>query len=85
MQNYPNPFNPDTNIEYILPSKGRVLIKLFDLLGNEISVLQNTELPAGDYKIRLNAAEYNLSSGVYIYQVSFKDEKVFQKKAVYLR
>ncbi len=85
MQNFPNPFNPDTNIEYIVPAKGNVVIKLFDMLGNEISVLQNSELPAGDYKIRLNASELNLCSGVYIYQVSFNDEKTFNKKAVYLK
>lgn len=85
MQNYPNPFNPDTNIGYSVPTEGRIIIKLFDLLGNEISVLQNAELPAGDYNLRLNAADLNLSSGVYIYQISFNNKISLSKKAVYLQ
>lgn len=85
MQNYPNPFNPDTNIEYSVPYNGRIVIKLFDLLGNEISVLQNSELSAGNYNYKLKAAEHNLSSGIYIYQASFNSEITLNQKAIFLK
>jgi hypothetical protein len=85
MQNYPNPFNPDTNIRYTVPHEGIINIKLYDILGNEISELQNSKLPAGEYNLRLNADDLNLSSGVYIYQVSFNNTISISKKALFLK
>ena len=65
--NYPNPFNPSTNIRYSISNKTNVVIKVYDILGNEISTLVKGEKPAGTYELTFNAAY--LSSGVYFYQI----------------
>lgn len=69
-QNYPNPFNPSTKIRFAIPSAAMgasslVQLKVFDILGKEVSTLINEEKPAGTYEVDFNAA--GLSSGVYIY------------------
>lgn len=66
-QNYPNPFNPSTIIEYWTQNKGLVTLKLYDVLGNEITTLVNGEISAGRHKTEFNAA--SLPSGVYFYQI----------------
>ena len=66
-QNYPNPFNPSTIINYQLPISSRVILKVFDVLGNEVKTLVNEEKPAGDYKVKFDGI--GLSSGVYFYQL----------------
>ena len=66
-QNYPNPFNPSTKIKYSVPQMSNVVIKVYDVLGNEIETLVNEEKPAGTYELTWNAA--NLPSGVYFYQL----------------
>jgi len=68
-QNYPNPFNPTTVISYGLQVPGRVTLKLFDLLGNEIAVLVDEEQSAGTHEYKLSTKNYKLSSGVYFYQL----------------
>lgn len=64
MQNYPNPFNPGTVISFDLPEANFVAIKLYDLLGNEISTIINEYKPAGNYKINFDGS--NLASGIYL-------------------
>ncbi|MCW9094394.1 MAG: S8 family serine peptidase, partial [Ignavibacteriaceae bacterium] len=66
-QNYPNPFNPITTIKYSVPQTSKVVIKVFDILGNEIETLVNEEKLLGTYELNWNAA--NLPSGVYFYQI----------------
>ena len=66
-QNYPNPFNPSTVVSWQLPSGSHVLIKVYDILGNEIATLVNEEKSAGTYKVEFNAS--SLSSGVYFYKI----------------
>ena len=66
-QNYPNPFNPSTKIRYSIPQSSKVVIKLFDILGNEIETLINEEKPAGTYAVEFDAI--TLPSGVYFYQL----------------
>ncbi len=66
-QNYPNPFNPSTIIQYSIAEKQNVILKVYDVLGNEISTLVNKELPAGEYEVMFDAS--NLPSGVYIYTI----------------
>ncbi|MEN8192987.1 MAG: T9SS type A sorting domain-containing protein [Bacteroidota bacterium] len=66
-QNYPNPFNPTTVIQYSVPEMVNVKLKVYDMLGREISTLVNREQSAGIYKVEFNAA--NLSSGVYFYRI----------------
>jgi photosystem II stability/assembly factor-like uncharacterized protein len=66
-QNYPNPFNPSTNITFSLPSRSYVSLKVFELIGREVSTIIAGELPAGNYTRQWNAA--NMSSGVYFYRL----------------
>ncbi len=70
-QNYPNPFNPSTKIKYSVPQVSNVLIKVFDVLGNEIATLVNEEKAAGTYELTWNAE--NLPSGIYFYQLKEVD------------
>jgi hypothetical protein len=64
-QNYPNPFNPSTTIGFQLPADGYVSLKIFDIVGHEISSILDAYKPAGNYSINFSASE--LPSGVYIY------------------
>jgi hypothetical protein len=66
-QNFPNPFNPTTTIKYSIPLSTKIIIRVFDVLGNQIAVLVNEKKPAGNYKLTWNAA--NLPSGVYFYRL----------------
>lgn len=95
-QNYPNPFNPSTRIKYTIPnftesnlSQGDgtkqgwlTVLKVFDVLGNEIATLVNEYKPAGKYEIEFNASL--LPSGVYFYQLKV-GSFVETKKMVLLR
>jgi hypothetical protein len=65
--NYPNPFNPTTNINYTLPVKSHVEIKVYDILGREVAKLVDADQDEGKYVINFNAAK--LSSGIYIYAI----------------
>lgn len=74
-QNYPNPFNPNTKISYSIPGveEKLVTIKVYDLIGKEVSVLVNDFKPAGNYQTEFNAAE--LPSGIYFYLYEAFDAK----------
>ena len=67
-QNYPNPFNPNTIIKYSIAKPGIVTLKVYDLLGREVSTLVNEFKSADTYTVNFNASK--LSSGVYIYVLS---------------
>ncbi len=67
-QNYPNPFNPATIINYSIPSTNKVTLKVYDVLGNELSVLVNETKEAGNYEVNFNASK--LTSGVYFYTLT---------------
>jgi hypothetical protein len=89
MQNYPNPFNPTTKIRYQIPaslnpSKGGTLItlKVYDILGREITTLVNKEQSSGVYEIEFDGSE--LSSGIYVYQLR-AGNLIQNKKMVLLR
>jgi len=71
-QNYPNPFNPSTTIKYQMPASGHVTLKVFDILGNEIATLVNSNVAAGYHTVQFNAN--NLSSGIYLYQIKVISE-----------
>lgn len=83
-QNYPNPFNPETIIKYSLSSEQHISLKVFDFLGNEIATLVNDSKRPGIHHVKFNASEYNLASGIYLYQI--RTEKFFQtKKMMFLK
>jgi len=67
-QNYPNPFNPSTIINFSIPNSGLVTIKVFDILGQEVTELVNEFKTAGTYQVDFNAT--NLSTGMYVYRIS---------------
>ncbi|MDP1677737.1 MAG: S8 family serine peptidase [Bacteroidota bacterium] len=67
-QNYPNPFNPTTTIQFTVPLASKVILKVYDMLGREISMLINTEQQSGIYNIQFDASK--LSSGIYFYRIS---------------
>jgi hypothetical protein len=72
LQNYPNPFNPSTTIKYSIPTSEFVILKIYDVLGNEVATLDNEEKPAGVYEIEFNSHSgevRNLTSGVYFYRI----------------
>jgi hypothetical protein len=62
-QNYPNPFNPSTSITFTLPEKVFVLLKVFDLLGQEITTLVAEEMQSGTHTKQWNAT--TTTSGIY--------------------
>jgi len=66
-QNYPNPFNPTTSIQYAVSSMQFVSIKVYDVLGNEITTLVNEEKPTGIYEVEFNTLD--LPSGIYFYKI----------------
>ncbi|PKL83101.1 MAG: hypothetical protein CVV24_06740 [Ignavibacteriae bacterium HGW-Ignavibacteriae-3] len=66
-QNYPNPFNPTTNISYSLPLAGNVVLKIYDIMGQEVKTLVSGFKEAGHYQITLDAGSF--SSGVYLYRL----------------
>jgi hypothetical protein len=68
-QNYPNPFNPSTRIKYSLPDNNgnsyKVTLKLYDILGNEVALVIDTEQGAGEYEADIDMR--NMAGGVYFY------------------
>jgi len=66
-QNYPNPFNPVTIIKYQIPELNFVTLKIYDVLGSEVTTLVNEEKPVGSYELEFNATD--LPSGVYLYKL----------------
>ncbi|NWF49200.1 MAG: T9SS type A sorting domain-containing protein [Ignavibacteriaceae bacterium] len=70
-QNYPNPFNPITKISWQSPVGSHQVLKVFDILGNEVATLVDEYKEAGNYEVDFNAA--SLSSGVYFYRLNTGD------------
>jgi hypothetical protein len=66
-QNYPNPFNPSTTISFDLPTGDHTSLKVFNLLGQEVSTLVSGLLPAGSHTVVFDAT--GLSSGMYFYRL----------------
>jgi hypothetical protein len=66
-QNYPNPFNPSTTIEYAIPHQSFVTLKIFDMLGREVTTLVEQMKDAGTYLVSWNASA--MPTGVYFYRL----------------
>jgi len=101
-QNYPNPFNPSTKIKFTIPTsplnlypyqgEGQrerlITLKVYDVLGNEIAILVNDELPPGEYEVDFNTGvphPSTLTSGIYFYQLRAGESFVQSKKMILLR
>ena len=72
-QNYPNPFNPVTSIEYSLPEAAKVKVEVYNLLGQVIKVLVDSDQEAGYYHVQWDASD--VASGVYFYKLSVDGSK----------
>jgi hypothetical protein len=76
-QNYPNPFNPATMINYSIPHNGNVSLKVYDILGKEITRLVSGIKSKGNYSVRFNGE--NLSSGIYFYRLEYEGKFITHK------
>ena len=70
-QNYLNSFNPTTQISYSIKSAGVVILKAYDMLGNEVANLVDERKEPGNYSVTFDAG--NLPSGIYIYKITAND------------
>ena len=68
-QNYPNPFNPSTKISYHLPKDAHVCLKIYDILGNEVTTIIDEFKGAGKYEFSFSTKNFMLGSGVYFYRL----------------
>jgi hypothetical protein len=66
-QNYPNPFNPSTTISYKIPVAGNVTLKIYNLIGEVVTILVDEEKAIGNYEVQFDASR--LTSGVYFYRL----------------
>ena len=67
-QNYPNPFNPSTTFTFSLPQSGQVVLKVFNLIGQEVATVLNEKRNAGNHEVSFDASK--LPSGMYFYSLS---------------
>ncbi len=81
LQNYPNPFNPSTTIEFALPKPAFVMLKVYNLLGEEVATLIAEQRTAGIHQLNWDAR--GLASGVYLYRLE-AGEFVRSKKLILL-
>ena len=81
-QNYPNPFNPTTTIQYSIPQRSNVTLKVYDILGNEIATLVNEEKERGVYSVDFNVSQ--LASAIYLYRIQ-AGSFIQTKKMILLR
>ena len=65
--NSPNPFNPATQIRFQIPSAGRVSLKVYDIIGQEIATLVDGDRTAGEHAVSFDAS--GLPSGIYLYRL----------------
>jgi phosphatidylserine/phosphatidylglycerophosphate/cardiolipin synthase-like enzyme len=82
-QNYPNPFNPTSTIVYNIAKTSDVKLKVYDIIGREVSELVNTQQQAGSYKITFDASK--LASGIYFYSLFANGNKIDSKKMVLIK
>jgi hypothetical protein len=82
-QNYPNPFNPSTTINFQIPEKTNVSLKVYDILGRQVMTILDEVKEPGIYNINFNAAGF--SSGVYIYKLSTGNGNVSVKKMTLIK
>jgi hypothetical protein len=79
-QNYPNPFNPKTTIRFSVKDPCRVMLKVFDVRGREVSVVADGRYQPGEYAVPFDAA--GLPSGIYVYRIRMGDFSAARKMAL---
>lgn len=81
-QNYPNPFNPSTEISYALPATSQVKLAVYNMLGQQVALLENGVKTAGSHSVRFDASK--LGSGTYLYRLE-ANGTVLTKKMVLVK
>lgn len=81
-QNYPNPFNPTTIISFAVPERGNTVLRVYNILGQQVKELLNRDLQPGRYSVEFNAE--NLPSGMYIY-VMQSGSQLLSKKMMLIK
>ena len=82
LRNYPNPFNPETTISFELNQRGRTEVEVYNIKGQLVRVLLDDMLDIGSHTIVWNGRNESnvpVSSGVYLYRVSFNGSKYLSK------
>jgi hypothetical protein len=79
-QNYPNPFNPSTTISYQLQSSNHVTLKVFDVLGREVTTIVDEVQQSGNKSVRFDAS--TLANGIYIYRITVGNISLTKKMMV---
>ncbi|MCD4773553.1 MAG: T9SS type A sorting domain-containing protein [Bacteroidales bacterium] len=80
--NYPNPFSNSTSINYKLPQAAMVTIKLYNLMGQEVTTLVDKFQNKGEYRISVNSDKYFLKPGKYIYKMSLNGNYEFSRSKI---
>ncbi len=79
-QNYPNPFNPSTKIKFSLTEEAEVILRVYDVNGELVTMLQNGWLPAGEYEREFSPTTIgtlkDIASGVYFYNLLVRDKNL---------
>lgn len=70
-QNYPNPFNPVTKVRFAIPFAGKVIMKLYNSIGEEVMDIINQDYDAGYHEVEINLGQ--LASGIYLYKIVSND------------
>ena len=86
-QNYPNPFNPTTTIKYQVPASSYVTLKIYDVLGKEITALQNGMVNAGQHEVLWDGSGLASAAYYYLFTAQKEDKSIFRNvnKAVLLK
>ena len=75
-QNYPNPFNPTTTIQYTLPEESSVKLTVYDIRGQDVTTLEQTDKPPGNYEVQWNGSDdsgIQVNTGVYFARLETGD------------
>ncbi|HAY33256.1 MAG TPA: hypothetical protein DCY06_03900 [Bacteroidetes bacterium] len=83
-QNYPNPFNPSTNIKFEISNDSYVTLKIFDILGKQITSIFNSSMNIGSYEYKFESD--NLPGGIYFYELNvlFENQSYSEVKRMVL-
>ena len=79
-QNYPNPFNPATRIKYGIPQASHVIISVYNMLGQQVAILEDQYQLAGYYSVEFDARKF--SSGIYLYKIQTEGFQAVRKLIV---